>query len=390
MKPNSIIFLRYCNLAGIISFNKSKIIKSGFLILVVFLSISCNKDRSIDNPVTLTFQFDRFDNIFLTNDNGFIVAGTKDQNYNLTKVNRDFTIKWTQNNYEWGQSLPGYYSIKLKKLVERNDGTYVCFVESMQGVDDILSSIIIIGINKEGEQIFRKDYADHDISGVIQTIDGGYIIESSYSLMRLDDSLNVLWEKGSYLDRYNLIQIIALDNGGFATTGYFNDESVFINEYTAEGDRIKDIIYNFQDGAFKHTLAFDFIQLEDKGFLFIGGINSINGQDPYLIRSDSNGDTIWTKQIKTAPSELMHRIITNLSTEYIIEGSASYSYRNTILYKIDLNGQVLDSLTIFKYIFLAYSPLKYFIKVQAPDSSEILIRNIEISKIPIDKLFSRE
>lgn len=90
------------------------------------------------------------------------------------------------------------------------------------------------------------------------------------------------------------------------------------------------------------------INAHGSGFLLAGYTNSYGngGYDYYLVRTDDNGDTLWTKTFGGTDWDFAHSVCTTSNGNYVVVGE-SYSFGNgkeIYLVYFDDSGNALDSL----------------------------------------------
>lgn len=364
-----------------------------FLSLAIILLVACKKEepnKTDGMPFNKTFQLNNIDQVFFTKDGGSLIAGVYHHKYTFIKTNAGFDIEWTKNNYEWGNLIfgsgwgSGFYSIQIVKIFQRNDGSYICIGTIQEGGCVMYSSTLVIELNQKGEQIHTYKFNDMSTSNALQTSDGGYVL-FGYKLIKLDRDFKQLWEKNLYDRTYYQSQIASTTDGGFATTGNYNAEKVFLKKFNSDGNEISSYTYKHNDSPFNENGS-DLIQLQDKGFLIIGrtrNINQLNDLDCQIIRTNFNGDTLWTKRFGNSTNEYLERFISNNQNEFVIQGTSGFpnEKQKSILLRINSEGQILDSCRIEKFNMLVYSPLKFYIKVQSADTAHIILSGIESDRL---------
>lgn len=367
------------------------------LCLSLILMFGCKKESNEPNNVILsskTFQLNNVDNIFFTNDNGLLISGRSNDKYNLIKTDVNFNNEWTKNNYNWGNLIFGsgwgssFYSVQMVKVFQLNDGKYVCVGSITEGGDVVYSSALIVVLTQNGTQIQKYVFDDLSVSNALQTEDGGYIL-FGFKTIKLDRNFNQIWSKNIYNSKYMPSQIVSTSNGGFAITGSYNGEQIFFKKYDSNGNELISQTYKHNEYPFEES-GFDLIQLVDDGFLIIGRTGRTfvpNIVDCQMIRTSSNGDTIWTKRFGYSTNSWLDRIISSSQNEIIIKGSIGFPNENqkSTLIKINANGQMLDSVTVNKFEMIVHSPLGYYIKVISKDSE-----HTDLSKIYISNLFDKK
>ena len=364
-----------------------------FLVLVVGLFVACKKESSTVTaliPSNMTFQLNGVDQVCFTKDSGSLIAGVYHHKYTFIKTNANFHIEWAKNNYDWGNLISGSgwgsysYSVQILKIFQRNDGSYVCIGSFMEGGDVMFSSTLIIVLNQKGEQIHSYEFKDLSTSKALQTSDGGYILLGK-KLIKLDRNFSKLWEKDLGNSIYYQNQIISTADGGFATTGNYNYEKIFLKKLDLNGNETASFTYEHNNSPFNENGS-DLIQLQDLGFLIIGrtrNISQINDLDCQIIRTNAAGDTLWTKRFGNSTNEWLDRFISTKQNEFIVQGTSGFPTENpkSLLVRFNANGQILDSIRTAKFNMLLYSPSKFYIKVQNPDTAHITFQKIEAGRL---------
>jgi len=361
--------------------------------LTMFLLLSCSSEYSGVVDTSGVFQLTRIDNIFFTKDNGLLITGAYKNKLSIIKTNSNFGIEWSGNNFDWGTNTSSgsgwgssFYSVQVTRLFQRNDGTYICVGSVMEGGDVVYSKTLLVELNKRGEQTRKVEFQNMNASNALQTTDGGYIV-SGTKLTKLDRNLNQLWQKDIYDYVYYPNQIINTSDGGFAITGSYNGDQVYLKKYNANGTELLSRTYKHNDSPFEEA-GFDLVQLADNGFLIVGRapntLSLNNNIDCQIIRTNSSGDTLWTKRFGDSTNDWLGKIVSYNQNEFIIQGTSGYPNENpkSLLFKINNKGQIMDSIRTQQFPLIVYSPLKYYIKAQSINSD-----HIGLFKINSDKLF---
>lgn len=367
------------------------------LCLSLILILGCKKESNEPNKVIQslkTFQFSNVDNIFFTNDNGLLISGRSNDKYDLVKTDVNLNNEWTKNNYNWGNLIFGSiwgsssYSVQMVKVFQLNDGKYVCIGSITEGGDLLFYSALVVVLAQDGTQIQKYVFDDMSVLNALQTEDGGYIL-FGFKIIKLDKNFNLVWSKSIYDSKYISSQIASTSTGGYAITGSYDGEQIFLKKYDSNGNELLSQTYKHNEYPFEES-GFDLTQLADDGFLIIGRTgraSNPNIVDCQMIRTSSSGDTIWTKRFGYSTNSWLDRIISNDQNEIIIQGSIGFPNENqkSTLIKINANGQMLDSVTVNKFEMIVHSPLDYYIKVISKDSE-----HTELAKIYIGNLFDRK
>jgi len=158
---------------------------------------------------------------------------------------------------------------------------------------------------------FLKVYGggSYDIGkAIVQNADGGYTIAGStgsfdfnngqFMLIRTDAWGSEQWRKyygQSFADQ--LESMAATSDGGFVMAGVTETTDLSYQMFVVRTDSNGDTLWTKTYGGSQWDIAKKIIALADGGFALVGQTYSYgNGQgDAYLLRLDMLGDTIWTR-----------------------------------------------------------------------------------------------
>lgn len=202
-------------------------------------------------------------------------------------------------------------------------------------------------------QGWEKVYGYGTGNEVQQTTDGGYIVvgggsvNSSYTgdvfIIKTNNNGDTLWTKtygGLYYDTGRSIQ--QTTDGGYIITGLdqvpINKTSigrVYLIKTDSDGDTIWTKKYfgtSYSEGKYVQ-------QSSHGGYIVVGtGTDYNNNRDIYVIRTNDIGDTIWTKHYGGEYSDSGNSIQQTSDGNYVITGG---TISNLFLMKIDDNGDTL-------------------------------------------------
>jgi hypothetical protein len=192
---------------------------------------------------------------------------------------------------------------------------------------------------------------------VQQTNDGGYIIVGSTGsfpagfdvyMVKTDADGDTLWTRkygGSAGDVGFWIQ--QTTDGGYIVAGFTNSFGAGNNDvYLVKTDVNGDSLWTRTYGGSNHEMAQCVRQTSDGGFVVAGHTLSFGaGQyDVWLLKTDANGDTLWTRTYGGADAEWGYSVEQTTDGGYILAGF-TYSFgagdRDFYLVKTDANGDTL-------------------------------------------------
>jgi hypothetical protein len=293
-----------------------------------------------------------------TSDKGYIITGI----YGSDDLYADdiYLIKTdSMGDSVWIKTYGKDMTEEGKSVQQTTDGGYIISGTTYRyGVGG--SEIYIMKTNSSGDSLWMKTFgAEPGISikgtWVQQTDDGGYIItgyrdeyrtpRNQIYLIKTDSVGDTTWIKifgGIYDDEAK--EVRQTNDGGYVIVGYTasygaGDGDVYLLKTNSMGDSLWAKTFG---GGCKD--AGGSVQQTDDGGYILSGIRGYcaAGRDIYIIKTDSLGDTLWTKTAggsgfwETAPSVLQSN-----DGGYVIAGCTdSYGAGGTDMYLIKLEPDV--------------------------------------------------
>ena len=248
-----------------------------------------------------------------TSDGGYVIAGNTKSfgaggwDVYLIKTNSD-------GNSLWEKTFGGSYDDYGFSVQQTTDRGYIIagltgsFGYGEDGVYDVYLIKTDLDGNTLWEKIFGASGNDYGFS-VQQTSDGGYIItgrkhsnengEADVYLIKTDSDGNTLWEKtfgGSGKDIGNSVQ--QTSDGGYIIAGYTESfgaggRDVYLIKTNSDGEKL----WEKTSGRNGFDEGYCVREDSDGGYVIAGYIDyyGTGGYDVYLIKTDSDGNTLWEK-----------------------------------------------------------------------------------------------
>ena len=289
----------------------------------------------------------------IENDDGeFIVVG-KTKSYSnggydayILKLNADGVPIWEK-------SYGGPYEEQIVSVCPALNGGYVV-------TGYVLSDVWLLWLNEDGDSVGSVIYggpsADQGLF-ITNTTDQGYIISASYGggfnigdqvwLMKLDYSGDTVWTRkyGGPSQDYG-VKVIETSDGGYLIAGRTyvtavpEDSDPWAIKTDADGDTIWTRKYGGNDED-----NFNCVIETSDGYIF-GGITRSFGPgiySVYAVRTNDSGDTIWTRTFGGDGINLCYDISETEEGNYILTGCSSSfgTYYDTYLVEIDPNGNLV-------------------------------------------------
>ncbi|PKP31497.1 MAG: hypothetical protein CVT99_09145 [Bacteroidetes bacterium HGW-Bacteroidetes-16] len=270
-------------------------------------------DSNGDTLWTRTIDVEDYDkgySVQQATDGGYIITGfTKSFGNSTDKI---FLIKTEGNgNTMWTKTFNFHDSDIGHSVQQTTDGGYI-ITGGTYSIDSDLTLIFLIKTDSNGDTLWTKTYGgDNNDYGysVQQTMDGGYIItgctasfgngmEDVY-LIKTDVNGDTLWTKtfGDEYDNYGLSVQQTTDEGYIITGGTVPDESGLQNVYLIKTNSNGDAIWSKTFGGEERDVGLSVQQAMDEGYIITGYNQSNNITNVYLIKTDKNGIITFTTEI---------------------------------------------------------------------------------------------
>ena len=262
------------------------------------------------------------DNIVQTTDNGYIMCGYYDDGIAniigfILKIN-------DKGNKEWEKF---YYGVKFDHIVETKDFGILAYGSDTE--HSLGPGGSIIKLNKFGDELWSKFLPDFRRGSSIDVnqVNEDFVFSCSGGGIRLvcmDSVGNVRWAKSG------LGKVSPTSDGGYAVLSNQN-----LIRYNANGDRIWTKNYSLPGEFVEHTY--------DGGFILAGG-------GGLLIKTDTAGDTLWTRSL-IHPSGIgsIYDVVQLMDSSFIVtyfSTAASYEFGYS---SISNSGDLLWSREIQPY-----------------------------------------
>jgi hypothetical protein len=310
-----------------------------------------------------------------TNDGGYIITGLIWSSVTwLIKTDSFGDTIWTKEF--GGGGIGNVYGDGMGHSVQQTtDGGYI--ISSGRGTTGSFTNgvIKIIKTDSFGDSLWTKTYSGHGVNTCIeQTTDGGFVItgtkctnQNSEScdvwLIKLNSTGNELWNTtygntvfgGDVWDQGNFVQQ-TLDGGYIiigSTLNYLNTNNtvsnysdVWLIKTDPYGVKQWDQTFGFSGSSDDRGKCVQ--QTSDGGYILVGWRNG--GSRIYLIKTDGNGQEIWTKSLGGSGTDRGYYVQQTNDGGYIITGETSSfnssNYEDLYLIKTDGNGNITSTFNI--------------------------------------------
>lgn len=257
-------------------------------------------------------SYERAYSVQETFDGGFVIVGETwsfgagGSDIYLVKINVSGDTTWTKTygdtGYEWGRSV-----------LQTSDGGYI-----ITGTTDSYGAgsydIYLIKTDSTGDTLWTKTYGGintDESCSFIKTNDDSYVIvgytnsfgAGSYDIyiIKINATGDTLWTRTYGEGGVDIGSAINLtSDGGYIVTGNTNSFGAdSIDVFLMKIDSLGNSQWTKTYGGIEIDFGSSVQETYDGGLIVVGGSNSFaegsSGFDVYLIKTNSVGDTLWTK-----------------------------------------------------------------------------------------------
>lgn len=244
-------------------------------------------------------------------------------------------------------------------VVETHDGYYVTAGQIQVYNPDsgqIFLDVYVLKLDAAGDTIWARTYGGDRVDGsrsLIEASDGNYVVTGytdSWSpgdydiyVIKIDPDGNLIWEHtigGSRGDQVSYCVREAPDSSYriVGTTDAFGDDDVLLAGIAADGSGIWEYPYDIPGHQAARELAFT-----PDGYLIIVGSNFGPTVDVYLMKTESGGDTLWTRTYDFGPLDYGTSVKPVSYHSYIVAGYSQAvlaPFYNAFLLHLQTDGDV--------------------------------------------------
>jgi len=219
---------------------------------------------------------------------------------------------------------------------QTNDGGYIS-----GGVMDANNylNIQLVKTNSQGDLIWTKSFGGnaHDYAySIRQTIDGGYIIGGQTQsfgngipdmyLVKVDSNGTIQWSRafgGAGID----IGMCAIQtsDGGYVICGRTQSFGAGLYDvYAVRTNSFGDTLWTKTYGGALYDAANFIQQTSDDGFIISGSTQSFGAgdRDVYLVKTDSGGNVLWTKTFGDISYDEAYCVYQIQDSSYVVTGNS--------------------------------------------------------------------
>ena len=262
----------------------------------------------------------------------------------------------------WERTIGGEGYDEGRKIIPAFDSAYL-IVGSTASFGQGLFDIFLVKINEEGETLWTRTYGGEGNDygyDIIATFDSSYLIVGSTSsfgqgggdvyLLKVDSNGQIIWQRtygGIYPD--GGFSITFTYDSSYVITGYTKsfsnnlDCDLYLLKINQNGELLWEKIYGLR-GFGLDEFGYCVKETKDSGLVIVGYGRFPYGHgvdDIWLLKTDSEGETLFTKVFGGELCDYGYFLIPNENNEILLIGYAGSFNTNVYLIKTDSLGNSL-------------------------------------------------
>ena len=291
-------------------------------------------------------------------DHSYLVSGWESTQIGPSRYSAYLMKIETGGDTVWTKTIgPADDSEQIFKIQPTADGGYLlCGYSDEKSYDNFY---YLLKVNADGDSLWRVIYNPMpgdkaQARSVLETMDGDFVVAGTVDrdgakiahLVKLDSTGQVRWAKTWALDGNALLYDVKhTPDGGFILGGYTDASGAggmdfLLIKTNSDGDSIWTRTYGGPFNEFGYCVEV----IGSAGFVISGTTGSFGAgsTDFYLVRTNSQGDTLWTRTFGGRSQEWLQNMHLAADGGFILTGySYSFGYgENSYLVKTDETGLV--------------------------------------------------
>jgi hypothetical protein len=312
---------------------------------------------------------------FITNNNTLASTGR----YRVSNTNLDMALTCVNNGIVASYHYGGNDNELGYDLIFLPDSGFI-LVGTTQSYGAGANDVYIIRTDKNGDTLWTRTFGDangQEAKGIEKQNDSVYIVAGLWGNINTNSTdpfamkINLNGDTSDFHFYGNNLQnfgqsLCKTADGGFAIAGWSTVD--YGGTYSPDGVIYKtDSNLNLQWTKYYGTIynedIFDIQSTYDNGFVLVGYSKCPGrGEDVYIVRTDSQGDTLWTKTLGGAYDERAYSVVQTPDSSFAVVGY-TYSFgaggSDAFFLKLKPNGDITTSIGLIpelKYLGIKLYP----------------------------------
>ena len=272
----------------------------------------------------------------------YLTGGTGSRMW-LIKTDQEGDTVWTRMYGSWHDNW-------ARSVIETTDG---CYLITGEGTVSTNHDFWLFKTNTDGDTLWRRIFGNQsDYEGgrcVVETSDGGYLAGGTTDtypwIIRTNTQGDTIWTfmADSYGSAYSVIETT---DQHYMLAGELDNSVILADMWLLCMNPDGESLWERNYGGSNVDLAYSVIELSDGGYLVAGTTNSFGSGsvDVYAVRTDIDGDTVWTRTYGGTGSDGAHAATKTADNCFLLAGyTGSYGggLKDVWLLKINSHGDTL-------------------------------------------------
>jgi hypothetical protein len=259
----------------------------------------------------------------------------------------------------WDKSYGGSLEEQIVSVCPAHNGGYV-MTGYTSSIGQQWTQIWLLWINEDGDSLWSKTYGGESADNglyISPTDDQGYIVSATWGtgaymgdqicLMKLDAAGDSIWAKtfgGPYQDYGE--EVIQTSDGGYIIAGrtYASIYPEGCDAWVIKTDSNGDTVWTHKYGGSDEDMFNCVVETSD-GYLFAGVTHSFGPgiYSVWAVRTNDSGDTIWTRTYGGDIVNMCFNISKTINDHFVLVGySNSFNEDNDVyVLEIDIDGNMV-------------------------------------------------
>ena len=200
--------------------------------------------------------------------------------------------------------------------------------------------------DSEGNRLWAIPYDDFGANSMCKTNDGniilGGVVQSEIALRKLDINGNTIWTQSHNCGYTSIAQSITqISDDGFVLTGLAsgNGYDIIVMKTDENGDSLWTRTF---DGYGDNDYGNCVIETDDENYISVGRVRNAKSYYGIIIKLDTLGDTLWTKIFDDGLLHWIGSVVQTQDNNYVLQGGklVKIDDAQNVIWEEPLIGQI--------------------------------------------------
>jgi hypothetical protein len=274
-----------------------------------------------------------------------------DNNYFISSDGSHFTKLDSVGNVAWHVKIDASFPLLIQSLVQTTDKgiVAVCQTSGIGGISKVYAIKVDLNGNLKYAKLFSKALSEFSY-GAAATDDNSIVIcgsgcTTSNYLLKLNQYGDQEWIKdfGIAQTITNAQRVIINDDNSITVAGREEENGnhyLYINQFDNNANFVSGKKYSVQH----QPLVKAIIKSNDDGFILVGNFINSYSANPFILKTDINGNAQWFKTIGTDEVESINDVIITNENQMILVGNIFINANENVdamVLKMDMSGNII-------------------------------------------------